>query len=149
MPEEIVLKPKEAKYKSRIVVIENIYHQVTGEQPMCVESRYTKHLDTEEQVYQRRLVVDQKPRLLDLGWVEIPAMIHVQNEEGRNLQVVPTEEELEEIKLKDIILSYTDYWEGFIIPPGESQKFIPTGTSSLIIRSNHDKAKCTITVYPG
>ena len=138
------------KIADRVTVVETIYHQVQGEQPTTIESRYSRNLKTDEQLYQRRFTVTEDWVLLDLGWAgNNISLLHISNEEGKFPHKIPTPEEIEEVARRVIEVSYAPTsGMGWSIPPGESIRGIPTRVESLFLRCVCGKAKCVLTLVP-
>lgn len=147
-------EPKQTVLKPRITVVETLYHQgVLGETPTTVTCQFSRELESDEQPYQRRCKVGEDPQPLDIGWIEEVGEIHIQNEEGRSLQVQPTNEEKAESakKVLWIVLhnKASSYWPGLLrIPAGESQRLLPIYPEELWISSRSGTTRFTITVFP-
>lgn|SRR3990167_2004418 len=134
--------------KARLSVVETVYHQVLGEQPTHISSRYCHNLSTNEQPYIRRVTVGSSWEKLDTGWLkDRVSWIHIQNEEGRNPTVNPTEEQRKELESLSILISL-EYVSFARISPRESLRFQPSSPSELFIRCESSSARCTITAYP-
>ena len=142
--------PVSEKPLARIVVVESVYYQILGEEPLQLSSRFTRPLTTEEQFYQRRVVIDDKWSSIDKGWVKEVSLIHVSNETGTRLRTKPSEEENEDMARRVIELSFDNKVRGggMLVLPGESQKFFPAERCIPFIRCLHGSATCTITVFP-
>jgi len=138
------------KIADRVTVVETIYHQVQGEQPTTIDSRYSRNLETNEQLYQRRFTVAEDWTLIDLGWAgKNVSLLHISNEEGRFPHNIPTLEELEEAAKRIIEVSYVPTsGMGWSIPPRESMRGLPTKVESLFLRCACGKAKCILTLVP-
>lgn len=79
--------------KARLIVNETVYHQHPIDQGSTVISKFIRILDSDEQPYLRRLMVKEEWQPLDCGWLETASLVRIANEEGKGLQVWPTEEE--------------------------------------------------------
>ncbi len=137
--------------KSRIIVVETVYHQSSGLQPTAVESRYSHNLKTDEQVYgPRRIVATEEWKPLDVGWVKTASLLILSNEEGKNLQVNPTQKEREDIASRVVHLAYRGlHGDGtWMIHPGHSFRGCPNSLRELFIRCQSGQAECFVTVFP-
>ncbi len=135
--------------KSRITVIEHIYHQEFGESPTQVESRYSRDLDNDTQPYTRNLRVGEAWEPLDTGWIAEAGLLIIQNNEGKFPFCNPTEEEREEAKKKILEVCYGfDSDTCWLTLPKESTKLVPSMLKGLNIRSQYGVTKFTIHVYP-
>src|SRR3990167_2766898 len=66
-------QPMQAKKTppARIVVVENVYYQKTGEpNATATESRFSHWLVTDEQPYIRKIKVGEEWMPIDRGWIE-------------------------------------------------------------------------------
>ncbi len=121
--------------KNRITVVETVYHQVMGDQPDCLESRFTREVESQEQPYRRNCKVGEEWQALDTGWLDEVSMLVIRNEEGTNLQVHPTEEQKADLAKKVLLLSSTDSSTNWLILPGESFRGVPSTVKNLEVRS--------------
>jgi len=144
-------KKVEPLIPSRLVVVETAYYQPINESPLAVESRYSRELETDEQLYQRFKVATEKWEALDKGWIgSHPGLLLIQNTEGQNLQLKPTKEEKKELSQHVLELSLENNpTMAWLIPPGESMRAYPSDISSLLIRCQKGTAKYTLTLFPG
>jgi hypothetical protein len=56
---------------ARLVIVENVYHQITGEQPTSLAPvAYSAPLASDEQPYQREFKVGPGWEMLDHGWLD-------------------------------------------------------------------------------
>jgi hypothetical protein len=148
VPEEISGMPKiSPPPKNRLTVVETVYHQVSGEQPQSVESRFDRELQSDEQMYQRCKVATEEWQPLDLGWVPDPGTIVIENNEGILQQVNPTPEQQEELAKKILVLSQ-DSGLGFEVRPGESFRFSHDAPGVLLLRCRSGSARYRISVIP-
>jgi len=141
-------KDREASLKARLVVVETVYCQSPGEQPVAVESRFGRALNSQEQPYRRVIKVGESWQPLDHGWVEEASMLVISNEEGKYLQVVPTEEQRKELETKVVELAFPGQSGCWLIPPGDSFRGCPSGLGSLLVRCRKGMSKCVVHVFP-
>lgn len=136
---------------SQLTVLEKIYYQTDGEQPSDTSCSFSRRISTEEQAYQRVMVVGTEWKDLDTGWIENPSMIYI-----RNLphvwQFNPTPTERKEQSLKVLLVTFLQL-QGmndppcFRIPPGESLRLCTP--DKLIFRSEYGQLKAAINAFPG
>lgn len=138
-----------AKPKDRLTVVETVYHRPFGQDPTAVETGFTRELKTAEQVYTRRLTATEDWQSLDCGWLESCSSLSIENLAGKNLQVVPSEEERAEIA-KQVIEICPLGWDGFpwLVYPGESMRACPSMVTALRIRCLSGKAKFIVSLVP-
>lgn len=93
--------------RDRITANLSFYHQHPGEQPTGFNQHFDYLLQTEEQPWQRRLEISESELVqLDTGWLgNNVGYLIIQNREGTNLQVTPTEEEKNNISRRIIGIS--------------------------------------------
>jgi hypothetical protein len=135
--------------KSRLGVVEHVYHQASNDQAFQVEGRYSRPLVTNEQPYRRKLTLTKEWQPFDSGWVKEAGMIHVSNEEGKHAQVIPTEREAAVTSAKVIELASFDADPNpYLIMPGETFRGQPKDVRQLMIRCQYGTATCWVTVFP-
>lgn len=141
----------ELKEFDRLTVLYTVHHEHRGEQPVSVSLGHSRMLKTKDEVYQRRLKVNEEWKAIDLGWVE-PAnvgCIVIENQVGRGRTVNPTEEELIADNRKVLEVSYTqDSAKCDLVPPGAPDVKWPADATSLYVRCQHGEASCRVTVIP-
>ena len=139
----------EQKVPSRLVVVENIYHQESGRQPTSVESNYTRFLKTDEEVYRRRMKVGENWMSIESGWIEKPGMIILKNEEVYRGAVNPTPDEIKEVQKKIVEVSSSTLPDcSWFILPGENMRGIPKDLSNIRLRCQHSTAMVSIILIP-
>lgn len=119
---------------ARIVVVETVYHQLTGGQPTSAESRYVRQLMTSEQPYIRDLTLVTEWVPLDHGWLSQASLSLLKNTGQTNIEL----------------------WFGdgrpdaahVILPPGESCRVQIVDLTKVQIRSASDNGRATIIHYP-
>ena len=150
---------EEMSRRCRFGVVGQTFQQLPGKPALVVEHRFMRWLDSEEQAYQRSLVLTEEWKQLDFGWLEQNqiARLVIKNDEGRFL-TNPTEDEKKEMAERIILLGHspieTDL-EGqqyrfatWKIRPGEDFQGEPTTGNSIYLRSTKGKVRCTITAIP-
>lgn len=116
-----------------VLIRESItFHPARAQPTEPAESTYTFHTEAETDPYVRTTVrVDILPRKIELGWVESPSVLWIQNLEGTDRQTIPTAEEMETINSRVIELYQRpelSHLEPFArIRPGHSVRFEPAG----------------------
>ena len=146
----------ENELKSRLVVVETFYHQHGGDVATAVSTSFARWLDTNEQVYQRKLKVGREWLQLDFGWLkELPVlgMLHIKNDEGCFPVVNPTKEERESASKKVLMLGVLRLGITtplMILPPGETLRFQPLNEHPVnwLVCCIEGEAKFTMTVSP-
>lgn len=131
---------------SKLTVVETVYHQAYGGQARSVVSNFSRTLNSDEEVYQRRMDLTPEWQALDCGWIKSCSMLLIENPPLR-LQRVPTLEEAVENSKKVVEVSFLSA-NGIIIFPGESARFTPTRPQELLLRAQVP-LRCRITLFPG
>lgn len=134
--------------KDRLTVVEQIYHRPHDGEPTLIERRFSRELDTYEQVYKRQRVATEEWQLLDCGWIERAGMVIVHNEEGARTQAIPTDLEKQEMVGRVIEVGYSSDKGTWLILPGESFRGYPDAVENLLIRCQRGSARYTIHVLP-
>lgn len=138
------------KISDRITVVEMVYHRSSGEPPVCVESRFSRELETSEQPYSRRLKATEQWQSLDCGWLkDNVGMILIVNSEGRFPQANPTGKEREAAAKKVLEVAHRSLGQkgSWLIPPGESMRASPSAPLDLVIRSQSGVTKFVVHLY--
>ena len=140
-----------ADLRDRVTVVETVYHRQVEKQrdPFSTDSRFTRYLETQQQVYQRQLEATEDWQPLDCGWLPDAGMLLIQNDEGLFLPKNLTKEEQKELSQKVIELSFGAGCSGsWWVLPGESMRGYPTTTDGLEIRCQKGTAEFTLTLFP-
>ena len=101
---------------SRVTVVDTISHQPTNGKPRCVISRFSLPCITDEEVYSRRIKVGTEWTKVDLGYVDKPTVLVLENEESHKY-VIPSEADKAELATR--IVEVAGGWE---IHPGQSMR---------------------------
>lgn len=139
---------------SRITVVETVAHQPGEGQPTSSESRFTRPLRSNEEVWRKTLKVSEEWVKVEWGWVEKVGMLVIHNEEGKNRQVYPTDDEAK-TQASRIIEIATQRQEYQIIQafaqvfPGESSRFHPVKDIDYYVRCKSGQVRCLLIVFPG
>lgn len=147
------MKPGDpTQIQPRLTIVETVYYQTPNTPASQVSSSFMRSLETHEQPYERKMVATEEwqPLINEQCWVKECSLILVTNEEGRYLQVNPTEEEREATAAKVLEISFditnlTGDWE---VPPGETFRGNPRHPQALFIRCRSGEARFTLHVFP-
>jgi len=136
--------------QDRITVIGTVYHQPYGADAQAIEYRFSRLLDTSEQLYERRLVATEEWKPIDCGWIDQSSLIVIKNIEGKFLQKNPTEEERKEAEAKVLEVSFADTLSSdvWLIRPGEAFSGSPSNVKRLCIRCRKGAAKYILYLLP-
>lgn len=143
-----------AYFRSKLTVVETVYHQGANRQPTSTDSRYSRYLETDDQPYSRTVTLDEAWKVLDIGWFAERQPLRVrllviQNEEGKYLAIQPTDLERLALKEKVVEVSVGGISADWEVLPGESLRGSPSGDPRrLRLRSRSGKTRCTYTLYP-
>lgn len=138
-----------AKVKDRLVVTTAVYHQPFREQPVSVASRFVRELETNEQAFVRRRVIDEEWQLLDCGWINrVASYLLLVNEEGKHRQTIPTPEELADTAERVIEVSHNKLEAHWLILPGASMQGTPVNLHHLFLRCCKGTARLSIFLVP-
>lgn len=155
------------RMKSRMVVVENVYHQVPGEEPQSITSRYTRWLNDDEQTYTRKTKANLSWAPLDFGWILQSAQVVIVNTAPTHPEMVLTDEQYAELEFLRIEIGVQPFqqsaegprtmWSGpttplvvqfAVIYPGESLRFEPCQDTRYMIRGNGESVPYTLNVIP-
>lgn len=142
-----------SSHGARIGVVSTIYHQQPDAEPIAVEARFSRWLESSEQPYLRKLTIGEKWTPLDLGWLQGAGRIFLKNEEGR-FAVQPTQEEREATMSRIVELAVVEpitgnrHFSWGKVRPGESLCFEPTDPTSVRLRCQRGQARVTLLIVP-
>ena len=140
-----------AKMPDKLNVVSMIYHQELGEhpeEPVCIESRWSRRLKSRGQMYQRRLKVGEQPVPVDTGWVERPGTIVIVNCTGQQPTTVPTPQQAAERASHVMELRFGTTGPCWLVRPGESFCASPSTFEGLTVRCQNGMARYTLHVIP-
>lgn len=142
--------PVAEQRRCRMGVIDTAFLAIPGEQTDSVEVRWSTEVSDVDQLWKRRLLATEdewKP--IDKGWVDEPSMIILQNEEGKNLQVRQTQEQVDELKARVVEVSLRgDGTADLLVPPLDSVRFRAVNLDRVRVRCAKGKALCKVSVFP-
>lgn len=145
--------PQMTKLKrvGRLVVVESVCHQLSGQEPTAESPRFSVELGSAQLPFKKVVIVGDEWQRIDVGWIEGEAsQVLVVNEEGRFLQGRPTPEQQERIDLRlvDVSLS-VGIGEGImVVPPSQHARFRPKELRKVAFRCPTGRARCTVIVFP-
>lgn len=116
---------------NRLTVVEIVYHQSGTDDATSVETRFSKMLESEEQLYSRTLKLTEAPISIDSGWLTEFSMLIIKHREGNEVQV-----------------QFDDSTHSMLIGPGESLRCRPSLLDALAICCVEGEARVTITLIP-
>lgn len=120
---------------SRLTVVEMVYFQLVGENPIGAESRYVRGLTTEEQPCERRLKATENWQHLDRGWLEQVSTLVISNRE--------------KVAEKVLEVAYCDApHDCWLVLPGESMRATPSDATRIMVRSQSGTTRFTAHLFP-
>ena len=134
-------------FTGRLTVVEHVYHQIQGDAPTSIEAKYSTPLESDEQVYTRQTIATETPEQLDIGWIKDWQLLIIENNAGKNLQKIPTEEQKQDIAQRVIQITSGDTPIALIYP-GTSARFCPADLKSLDVRCLHGSARYVLHIIP-
>jgi len=141
------------KAPSRLVLVETLYHQITGEEPSQFSFKSTQRLTTDEQVFTRRCKIEYDWVKLETGWLKEASRVLISNTTGSRRSTIPTEEEQEEVDRSQLIIllcepKYADKVSPIVVKPGDSVHFVPFDLDKVYLRATLNFVDCTLTTFP-
>lgn len=132
------------KPKGFLTVVENVYHQLIDSQPHGGSRNFQVPLYTEEQSFERRILIDEQPKTLaQIGcWLTEVSYVVLYNEHGQRPLVNPSE--ADRLNVAQAVIEIGQ----IIVRPGRSCRFEPVDLGDLTIKCQHGKAMVIVTVYP-
>lgn len=136
------------KEQDRITCQFSIVHEHCGDPPFTLGCSFSSICKTVEQPWTRRVQIGEQWIPLDIGWIENPGLIVIENQTGKGLLVNPTEEELAEINSKMIYVTCNEPDVEWIIMPRMHFFARPKTLENIRVRSSSGKIKASIHVLP-
>lgn len=132
------------KPKGFLTVVETVYHQLVDSQPHGEPRNFQVPLYTDEQPFERRVVVDETPKTLaQLGcWLTEASYVTIYNEHGQRPKVNPSDAERRAIAEAVVQIGT------ILVRPGRSCRFEPIDLSELTIRCRSGSAAVVVAAYP-
>lgn len=137
--------------RCRVTVVEHVYHQQIGGDPVAIETSFSRLLESEEERYQRTLKTGEAWTKLDCGHVPEASVLTLKNLEGVFRSVNPTPEEEAEAAKRVIEVGL---WIGELIEPldevrpQEAIRRCPLDLSRLYVRCRCGTAKFRLMLIP-
>lgn len=143
----------------RITVVEMVYFQSSGDQPIAVDSRFARDCATDEQPFTRpSFSVGEEWVSVPSAWLDEAGMLVLVNLTGRGQHVVPTPRQRQVFADAVVELGVADgvdtatYKTAVVpfayVPAGESCRLSPVSFRSLRLRCRKGEARCNVTVMP-
>lgn len=143
----------------RITVSGNVSLQSVGNEPVQISLNFERLLETQEQVFQRRLTAtgEWNPLIPERCWIQGDevGMIVVRNDEGRHPQVQLSQEQKDELKSRrvlEIALGYgaiEDSRRNYLqIGAKECYPILATLPGLLRVRARAGEVRYTVFVFP-
>lgn len=127
-------------------VVCTVYHQQPGSEPVSVDSRFSRWLDTDEQPYLRKLTLAEEWVPLDKGWLEVAGMLVIRNDEAKDQTRIHN-------PVIEVAIVKDNEGGNWIVPfafvrPSESAQFEPVCLDNFRLRCLKGQAKCTLALIP-
>lgn len=136
------------KPKGFLTVVETVYHQLVDSQPHGEPRNFQVPLYTDEQPFERRVVVESPKTLAQLGcWLTEASYVTIYNEHGQRPKVNPSDAERRAVA-EAVVEVMVSGIAAHIVRPGRSCRFEPIDLSELSIQCRHGSASIVIAVYP-
>lgn len=116
---------------NRLTVVEQVYHEVSGSDPVCRESRFQRILSSEEQPWQRTKKIGPVYEKVDFGWIEEASSVAIRCDGPYPIAVA--------------FSISNGAWE---VVPGESLRGTPDQLEKLVIKSLGGPTKYTVFAVP-
>lgn len=105
------------------------------------------NLDHQQQLYgPRRMKVGKTPKPLDLGWIEVPGLVLIENTAGRKRTTHPSAEEITALALELVFLYCKDGGGRLIVRPGRFNLVEFEDARSWLVGAAEDNTPIEISV---
>jgi len=140
--------------KARLSIVETVYYQHPEDQPVTLDHRFGRWVDSTDEPYLRKFKVGTEwqslPKLAGAVWIGATdvGLLCIKNEEGRFL-IEPTPAQKEEAAQRIVCIEFGTHGVADIfIPPGESVHFQPVDLNNVYVRCWKGEAKFTLSLFP-
>tara|TARA_R110002020_G_scaffold12409_6_gene45506 strand:- start:13422 stop:13910 length:489 start_codon:yes stop_codon:yes gene_type:complete len=146
IPTEEIHTPSQDQ--DRLTARLDVYYEQAGSSPSQVSCSFATLLPkSEEQVYVRKINIEEEWKPLDLGWVENVGTVVLENRK-KIFQTVPTTEEIKAEEKKVVFIRNKKETIGWAIPSGGF--FIAaTKGEEIEVRCLSGSTKAVVNVFPG
>lgn len=138
--------------KSRVTVVERVYHQLPYKEAHQVEARFSRNLESKKRHHTEYLEATEEWQPLPCGHLQDDVgMLVLHNDAETTPGVIPSPEDLDELAKRVIEVSYacpSDSYNCWLVPPGESMRGMPSHATQLFYRCQHGTAEATLTLIP-
>lgn len=145
--------PPKRDMRPRITVVQQIYHQVQGNDPTVLDGGFTRWLDSDEQPFLRKCKASEGWQKLEVGWIEQAGQLTIVNGAGKPHNFVqPSEEEkkAEGLKVLEVGIevdgNVVPCWQ---VPPGENLRAMPLcELSRIMVRCRQGEVRFSVFLIP-
>lgn len=152
----------------RITIVESVYHQLPGKNPVAKPTRHLCVCESAERPYERTITIGKDWVAIDLGWFKEgnakPGLVQIFNDQKPPVPVMMGGRPPEKSKAVSgsgegeqgppeaipdgVYISFDGQKPTLHLPPGESARFRPLKHDQIWLRSTNDSDDVTIIVYP-
>lgn len=133
--------------RSRVVIVETLYHQPPDEGAKSFKSNYLRWLSSDEQLYERTLELTTKWTKLDFGWAADPGLVLLRSKAER-LHTVPTEKQSAELDALTVEISFDGKVPALLIRVAESTRIEPMEGVKVFARARSEGVKLSVVAVP-
>lgn len=138
--------------RCRLTFIATLIYQVHGQNPVPLEIRQTRRLQSEDQEYVRHLILPegQSWQPIDVGWLNRGvSCICIRNNEGSNFTRIPSPEHRAEVDTHIVEISFDGINPHLQVIPGETHPPIfVIDVTKMELRVRNGSAKISIIAMP-
>lgn len=132
--------------KSRLTVVESVYHQQPDGTNMPISTQYSRVLKSDEQAFVRKMTVGESWVEVPYGWLQDCSLLVIHNESGKYRTTAPSPQEIEDAEAAVIEVAGPDKVPVFDVPAGESIRGKPR--RGLHVRCARGSVKCVVSCIP-
>ena len=147
-PQATPLLLRKMSTELRMTVVEQVYYQQPGVDPIQIDAGYSYFVQENEQPFQRIAFAGPEWKSLEVGWIVKPSCVVIQNKFQVETRRKLTEEEASEAAKHIIRVKYEDskYW--FELTVNESMRFKPSDVKRLQIQSAYGLTRYIASLIP-
>lgn len=151
--------------RPNITIVEHVYYTSKMGPPITASSRYTANCKSEETPSVQPMVVGEAWVPVPLGWLSHVGCVHIENQEGKHFDRIPTPEERQLISQRIVDVAFTEPVDlsqltmhdpepsppeprVYVPPFGGSARFYTEHAKVLHLRCRSGDARVLVTLFP-
>ncbi len=133
--------------QSRLSIVEHVYYEIIGEQPLAVETIQSHLINSNEQPFIRNIKIGSTWQEIDLGWIKDVGMIIIRNDGGIDIGRIGNTSD--EVIDKTLLIGIESGKPLLYVSEGFTTRFTPYNKSTKLYMYSDYHTKISLYVFPG